>query len=239
MSIMHAVANVGDPAPPKVLYVAGTFTADAPVGAATEAKQDTMISHLSDTETLVDDINTNLAAVTGIVVAADGAGTLNVSGRMAAVSAAITRPSDTTAYAAKDAVSDSTSAPTVLTFANLARVNAGSGYIVKGRLMTNQSTNTARFRLHLFHTAPTAINDNSPYTLLWANRANRLGYVDFAACQTEGSGSDAASALNDTVRLPFVCASGSRAVYGLLEAIDAFTPASGQLFFVELTTDNN
>lgn len=205
---------------PYVISIAGSFSADPPVGAATESKQDQAISILSELDISL-------------------SGTLNVGGNMAAVSAAITRPSDTTAYTAKDAVSDSTSAPTVLTFANLARVNAGSGYIVKGRLMTNQSTNTARFRLHLFHTSPTAINDNSPYTLLWANRANRLGYLDFASCQTEGSGSDAASALNDTVRLPFVCASGSRAVYGLLEAIDAFTPASGQLFYVELTTDNN
>ena len=162
-----------------------------------------------------------------------------VGGSMATSAATLTRPSDTTAYTAKDAVSNSTSAPTVLTFADLARVNAGSGYIVKARLMTNQSTNTARFRLHLYHTAPTAINDNAAHTLLWANRANRLGYIDFAATQTEGSGSDAATSQNDTVRLPFVCASGSRAVYGLLETLDAFTPASGQIIYIELTSDQN
>jgi hypothetical protein len=158
---------------------------------------------------------------------------------MATVAVTLTRPADTTAYAAKDAVSDSTSAPTVLTFADLARVNAGSGYIVKARLMTNQSTNTARFRLHLYHTTPTAINDNAAHTLLWANRANHIGYVDFAAAQTEGTGSDAANSQNDTVRMPFVCASGSRAVYGLLETLDAFTPASGQVIYIELTADLN
>lgn len=108
-----------------------------------------------------------------------------VGGNMGKAAATLTRPADTTAYTAKDAVADSTSAPTVLTFSNLARVNAGSGYIVKARLMTNQSTNTARFRLHLFDTSPTAINDNAAYTLLWANRATRIGYIDLTACQTD------------------------------------------------------
>jgi hypothetical protein len=136
-------------------------------------------------------------------------------------------------------VSDSTSAPTVLTFADLARVNAGSGYIVKARLLTNQSTNVARFRLHLFHTAPTAIADNAAHAILWANRANRIGYIDFPACQTEGTGSDAANSQEATVRLPFVCAAASRAVYGLLETLDAFTPASGQVIYIEITPDQN
>lgn len=162
-----------------------------------------------------------------------------VGGYMGPVAATITRPADTTAYAAKDAVADSTSAPTVLTFSKIARLPGSSGYIVKARLMTNQSTNTARFRLHLYHTAPTAINDNAAHTLLWANRANRVGYIDFPAAQTEGTGSDAANSQNDTVRMPFVCASASRHLYGLLETLDAFTPASGQIIYIELTADQN
>lgn len=162
-----------------------------------------------------------------------------VGGYMVTVSATLTRPADTTAYTAKDAIANSTSAPTALTFSKLARLPGGSGYIVKARLITNQSTNTARFRLHLFNTSPTAINDNAAYTLLWANRAARLGTIDFVACQTEGSGSDAANSQNDTVRLPFVCAAADRNIYGLLEAIDAFTPASGQIFYIALTPDQN
>jgi len=162
-----------------------------------------------------------------------------VGGRMTAVAVTLTRPADTIAYAAKDAVSNSTSAPTVLTFADMARINAGSGYIVKARLMTNQSTNTARFRLHLYHTTPTAINDNAAHTLLWANRVNRIGYVDLPAMQTEGSGSDAANSQNDTIRMPFVCAAGGRSVFALVETLDIFTPANGQIFYIELTPDQN
>lgn len=163
----------------------------------------------------------------------------SVSGQMVSIATEVTRPADTTAYAALDVVSDSTSAPTVITFTNVARVNNGNGYVVKARLMSDQTTLTSRLRLHLFHTAPTAINDNSPYTLLYANRANRIGYCDFPAVATEGTGSTAASANIADLRIAFVCAAADRNIYAFLETRDAFTPASGQKFYLELTADLN
>jgi hypothetical protein len=162
-----------------------------------------------------------------------------LGGNMSQVSGAFTRPADTTAYAAKDTVSNSTSAPVVITFTNVARVNAGSGYVVGARLMTDQSTNVANYRLHLFHTTVTPINDNAAYTLLWANRASRVGHIDFAAAATEGSGSTAANSLNATVRLPFKCAGGDRNLFGILETLAAFTPASAQNYFIELYSELN
>ena len=160
-----------------------------------------------------------------------------IGGSTLASSATFSRPADTTAYLARDTVSNSTSAPTILTFANIARVSGGSGYLTKFRLMTDQSTNTARFRLHLFHTAPTAINDNSPYTLLFANAANRIGQIDFPAMSTEGTGSNASASLNMIDRLAFVLPGTS--IFGILETLDAFTPASAQNFYLEITAENN
>lgn len=154
----------------------------------------------------------------------------------------LTRPANTDAYTAKDVVSNSTSAPAVLTFANFARANGGSGIIVRARLMTDKKDCTASFRLHLFHTAPTAINDNSPYLLLYANAANRIGMIDFPALATEDpTNSTAASSMRPSSdgaygapNLWFEADAGSRALYGILEATSAFTPASGQKFYVEL-----
>lgn len=204
-------------------------------GGATEAKQDDLIALLPTA--LTGSGNFKVAVLEALAAGESHIG--EVGGNTAAVSVSFTRPADTTAYAAKDAVSNSTSAPTVLTFSNLARVNAGSGYITKARVMTDQAANVARFRLHLYHTAPTAINDNAQHTILWANRANRIGFIDFDAMQTEGTGSDAANALNSTIRLAFVCAAASRTIYGLLETRDAFTPANGQNFLIEITSENN
>jgi len=160
-----------------------------------------------------------------------------VTGRLA--SATITRPADTTAYAAKDVVS--TGAGALLTFANVVATAGGSGTIVKARLMTDQSTNTAQYRLHLFHTAPTAIADNAPYTMLYSNAGNRVGMIDFPACATEGTGSTAAAAMrpsSDGNSLPpnlaFKCATGSTSLHGILETLSVFTPASAQNYFIEL-----
>lgn len=150
----------------------------------------------------------------------------------------ITRPSNTTAYAALDAVSSSSTAPTNLSFTYVTSVNGSNGYVTGAVLRTDQSTNTARFKLHLFTGTVTAVNDNAAHTALYANKSNYVGSITFDALATEGSGSDCAVSLNTTVRLPFKFPSGTT-LYGLLETLDAFTPASGQKFFIRLTTDAN
>lgn len=151
------------------------------------------------------------------------------------------RPTNTDAYAAKDVIANSTSAPTVLTFTNAALENGGGGYILKARALTNQSTCVARLRLHLYRVAPTAINDNALFTLLWENRANRIGTIDFPALSTEGSGSDCAytictpgSTAPGNVPLEFTCAADSKNLFGILETLDVFTPANAQAFYIEL-----
>ncbi len=160
-----------------------------------------------------------------------------VGGKMSRVNTTLTRPSDTTAYAAKDAVA--ATSPAFLTFANLARVNDGGGYIVKARLTTNLSTDTKRYRLHLYRTTGTAIADNAQFTLLDAAKGVKIGYIDFPACATEGTGSDCAEAANDTLRLAFVCSGGVAHIYGMLQTLDAGTPASAQTYHIELMADLN
>lgn len=150
----------------------------------------------------------------------------------------ITRPADTVAYAIADAISNSTTSPTILTFTGMARTSGGSGYITKARAMTNQSGNTQRLRLHLYNVAPTAVNDNAPQTVLYANRAGYVGTIDFTGLSTEGTGSDTAFSINNSPRLPFVT-SGSASLFGMLETLDAFTPTSAQTFFIGLTAEQN
>lgn len=158
------------------------------------------------------------------------------------VAAPLTRPSNTTPYTANGTVSDSVSATTPLVLAGMARVNGGSGYITKVSLWTNQAANTARFKVH-FYTATTGTititADGAAYTLLWANRAYKVGSLLLPAMTTEGAGSDAARANNITDRLPFVCANGSTTLYAVLETLDAFTPTSGQLFYLSVGAEQN
>lgn len=158
-------------------------------------------------------------------------------GAQTATSATFTRPNDTTAYAAGDAVSDSTSAPTILTFAGAARAAGGSGLILSARHIKN-STNTANasFRLWLYRDTANAVADNAAFPLLWANRANRMGFIDFS--HTSGStGSDSSSSLVTYVGLPFSAA--GTALYGQLTVTGAYTPGAQEQHFIELQIAQN
>lgn len=151
-----------------------------------------------------------------------------------------TRPADTAAYTAKDVLNTSTSAGRVLEFAKAVAYPGGGGDIIKARMMTSQKTYTGRVRLHLYHTVPTAINDNSPMLLLYANRAKRIGYIDFPAASSEDSTSSTAAqaisvGVSANLPLAFNPVAGADSIYGVAETLDAFTPDSAQTFFFELT----
>lgn len=166
-----------------------------------------------------------------------------VSSNSVVSSATITRPADTTAYVAKDVVS--TLAGAVIEFTGMALANAGTGTIVRARLMTSQKTNVALYRLHLFHTAPSPIADNSPYLLLYANAANRIGSIDFPALSTEDpTNSTSAASMRPSYdgsynapNLWYKCKSDGTSLYGILETLSAFTPDSAQTYFIELGAD--
>lgn len=193
------------------------------------------------TLTLAADTSALASADKLLIFVDDGDFANAISSGESSVGVELTRPSNATAYATLDAISDSTSAPTVVyTFTNLSRTNGKGGYIVKAQLATDLKTCTARFRLHLFDTAPTAINDNDPYLSLYANKATRLGTIDFPATATEDAtnSTQATSQVTD-IRMKYLPTTSSRTIYGLLETLDAFTPASGQKIYIKLSVDNN
>ncbi len=47
------------------------------------------------------------------------------------------------------------------------------------------------------------------------------------------------SGYSDTVRLPFVCAAGSKDLYAVIVARAAYTPTNGGLFSVAVAVDQN
>lgn len=170
------------------------------------------------------------------------ANAVQVGGKMGEpVEVTITRPADTTAYSANDAISSSTSAPAAIIFdlATAGLEAGGSGYLVKARLISNKSDITPRIRVHLYKSAPSQVNDNSAFPLLWANRANRICYIDFPALATAGAGSDAAHSLVADLRLPFKLASGETRLWAIIQTLDAFAPSSGQQLFFSFLIDRN
>lgn len=159
-------------------------------------------------------------------------------GYQVAPSTLFTRPADTTAYAAQDVVSNSTTAPTLLQFSGAARANGGSGIILSARHLKSGTT-LASYRLHLYrNNAVTPINDNAQFPLLFANRANRIGFIDFNHA-TGGTGSDCSHALSTYVGMPFICDAAVSSLFGILTTTTAYTPASGEQHFIELAIGQN
>lgn len=147
------------------------------------------------------------------------------------------RPADTTAYAASDVVGPAVAA--VQTLSDVAATPGGSGYVTKVRMVKSTSTTTnASFRVYFYTVAPTPIADNAAFTLLWANRANRIGHCDLTL-STEGTGSDSASNTDATIRLPFSCPAGVADLYAVVVAKAAYTPASAEQFYLEIGVERN
>lgn len=176
-----------------------------------------------------------VAAIAGAVgLAASENHIGNVGGHTFRSEVTLIRPSDTTAYTANDAVMNATSGAAALIFPNCARVSNGGITLMQAKLTVNKTGMTAKFRLHLFRDAPASIpNDNAAFSLAWANASARIGYVDFTTPISGSDCTDYYGVFVQTGAVPTTLVGTS--VRGILQTIDAWTPASGDQFMMTLT----
>lgn len=163
-----------------------------------------------------------------------------VLGMCGSSTATFTRPANTTTYTAGDVMSDSTSAPTVMTFRSV--LKEGCGAIQQAYLLDSANqTLLLGAELWLFSTAPVATNDNAAITFTDAELAFLVGVIDFAVADgkiglaTSGAGGNAInvqSALGIPVKLP----GSNNDLYGVLVARNAYVPVSGEIFTITLAT---
>jgi hypothetical protein len=162
------------------------------------------------------------------------------------VAASFTRPSNTTAYAAGDVVGPVTTAA-VQTFSNAARENGGSGRIIAATLETNNATVTnGTFRVHIFNASFTPDADNAAFAGQHTNRAAYQGYFDFNILVADSASAEGAIAqlrasldVDNGLPLDFECAAGNSALYGVIVALGAYTPASAQVFYITLVIEQD
>ena len=168
--------------------------------------------------------------LTGIVLAAGENHVGSVGGHTIDVTASLTRPNDTPGvYSAKDEINSS--APSYLTFSNVARINGGTGNLYFALKKTNNVNASSQLRLHLYNAAPTVNNDHAQFAELWADKAKYQGYIDFGTPQVEGTGSDMAKVQVSGFNLPFKCAAASKDLFGRVEVIVAGNaPTASQVY---------
>jgi hypothetical protein len=185
----------------------------------------------------------SIGKVTPLVSGTDvgDANPLPVKGGLVVVSAEFTRPADTTAYAIGDVVGNSTSAATPLAISGCARVNGGSGYIVRAALIADQKSITPSIRVHVFNSAPTQSNDNAAHRALYADVSKRVGEFVLGPLVTpsDTANSTLSRAVDMNLRVPFVCGGSTTTLYFILETLTAFTPANAGKFTLQLAIDQN
>lgn len=147
------------------------------------------------------------------------------------------RPANTTAYAAGDIVANTAAANTVAPLVLTVAGAAGQAGKVTRVAIAKSSVETANaaFRLHLYAKAPTPANgDNGAFS---ANgfASNYLGAADVTLDKAQGDG---AIGFAD-VAIPFQCESGVLTLFGLIEALGAYVPASGETLKVAVSVERS
>lgn len=159
-------------------------------------------------------------------------GILITNGRTETVSASFKRPNNTPVYGVK--VTISTLAASYLTFTFSQIYN---GYITKARIVTNNNSRTPRLRLHLFNADDVSkYADNTDYKILWAERAKRIGFIDFPALSSSSAASDSSIAMVADLRLQFKT-DNSGNLYGVIETLDSFPADANQEYYIELSAE--
>lgn len=142
----------------------------------------------------------------------------------------ITRPADTTAYAANDALSDSTSAPTSggFTLTGAARVSGGSGIITDVIVASsNNAATVLQGEVWIFDTSVTNVNDNAAFAISDAEVKTLVAKVPFVMVQDTNN-----SAVHvQNLSIGFTC-SGSANLRFLIKVKNAYTPASAEVITV-------
>ena len=133
------------------------------------------------------------------------------------VTATLTRPANTTAYASGDEVTDT--GGTIRTFTSAARASGLSGVITGADLIfsTVWSTLPSGLELHIYDTTSTPTTDNSAFAPSDGEAATELGVITFSSTST---GTVNFTMDSGQVNIPYVTV-GSANLYGRLVARNA------------------
>lgn len=147
-------------------------------------------------------------------------------------SASMTRPADTTPYTAGDVVGPAVTAN--LEFANCGGIN-GAALLITGAMLRIDvnavPSGMVSFRLHLYNAAPTALADNAVFNLIEADRAKYLGFL---VIQDPVDMGDTLWGQSDNINIKRSLGAGTT-LYGVLQTVGGYTPASATVKTVTIT----
>jgi hypothetical protein len=148
-----------------------------------------------------------------------------------AVTVTLTRPADTTAYAAGDAITDSTSSPNDIEFDFSGIAANGDMLEITKVVIADSGITSESLSLRLFDAAVTATNDNSAFSVSDSDNNNSVSLITLISKDRAGASTLYDSgAISEFVKLD----AADDTLYGLLRTISAFTPISAETFQITI-----
>lgn len=203
-----------------------------PSGAATAANQTSGNSSLSSIDTKTPSLQS------GAVPIGDNGGSLTVDGRAYSSSVSFNRPGNASGYTAGDVIgvtSGGAAGSAIHTFASIGPSN-GHVMLQSVEMFIDASTVPAgmgAFRLHLYNSSPSSIVDNAVFDLQTTDRTKYIGYADLSTPLDLGS---VLYSQSDYSGRLLKIASGSTSLFGILQTVNAYTPASGTAHEIRIKT---
>lgn len=166
----------------------------------------------------------------------------SVGGNTVTVNGSITRPADTTTYAANDVITNSTSTPTIITFSGCSRLTTGAtgrSGIIQSATLIDSANETLKLDgdLFIFDTTVTMDNDNAAFTPTDAELATVVAIITFTGSNsrsgTAGAGGNVAYPNTISGGIPFNCLTLSN-LFGIFVARNAYVPISAEVFTFRL-----
>lgn len=155
----------------------------------------------------------------------------------ATITSSVTRPADTTAYAANDAWANSDSAPTAggYTFTSAARASGKSGIITDLIVVSSNDPATLLYgELWVYDSAvATADNDNAAFTSSDADTLLLVAVIPFVLASTAGGSSTTSYAHVQNLSVGFT-AIGTANLRFKVKVKNAYTPASAEVLSFRL-----
>jgi len=148
-------------------------------------------------------------------------------------------------YHAEDVLCEDATTGVPYTFAAIAKVDGGTGYIVKAQAICETTGVTPRLTLYLYNATPTSeLRDHeantSPIHADVITAKTYQGYIDFTAMEDLGTGDSVTLATPSTkgnLPLAFKCATAADDLIGILVTRDAFTNTATNDMTIILTAE--
>jgi hypothetical protein len=222
----------GKPLPVQVRSTTGLIPFGEPTDAKSTATDTTSASGISIWKQISASVQ---SLVTGTVLAAGTALIGKVKTKfIVAAASAYTRPANTTAYTANDAVSNNGTAGSVTAISlSLSDVNDDTVTLERIRILsTDTGVQGKNFRVWLFNSDPTANSgvgggDNAAWS---QKQAGFIGSMS-GTFRAFSDGAGAVCIPDEGTRIITAPVTGAKTVFALLQTLDAFTPSANSTTF--------